>query len=458
MKGFVLFAGMRTGSNHLEASLNAMEGVTCHGEAFNEAFVGYPDRDAVLGFDLARRRSDPAGLLDAIARAPGLNGFRYFNDHDPRVFDLVMEDRGWAKIVLTRDPLESFVSLEIARATGQWKLTRPKHRRTARITFDPARFEAHRAAVERFAARRRRALQESGQAAFEIAYEEIGDARVVAGLARFLGAVPPKALGGHLVRQNPPDLRAKVENYDAMIAATGRRAPAPEGETARAAAVPTWQGSGAVPLLHMPVRGGPERAVSAWLEGFGPLEPSFDQKRLRRWKRARPGHRTFVVLRHPVLRAHASFSRRILGTDAGAFLEIRERLRRDWGLPLPAAGPGPDWDAAAQKAALLGFLGFVRENLGGQTPIRIDGHWASQSAQVPAFAQVASPDHVLREHELTEALPALAGSVGVEARAFTPDEDDAPVPLADYYDDEIERAVRDVYQRDYIMFGFGPWA
>lgn len=37
---FVMFAEMRTGSNFLEANLNAMPGVTCHGEMFNPHFIG----------------------------------------------------------------------------------------------------------------------------------------------------------------------------------------------------------------------------------------------------------------------------------------------------------------------------------------------------------------------------------------------------------------------------------
>ncbi len=40
---FVVFAEMRTGSNFLEANLNAFAGLTCHGEAFNPHFIGYPN-------------------------------------------------------------------------------------------------------------------------------------------------------------------------------------------------------------------------------------------------------------------------------------------------------------------------------------------------------------------------------------------------------------------------------
>ena len=59
---FVIFADMRTGSNFLETALNSVEGVICHGEAYNPAFVGYPKRTHLLDFDrlvvpLAGRRA-----------------------------------------------------------------------------------------------------------------------------------------------------------------------------------------------------------------------------------------------------------------------------------------------------------------------------------------------------------------------------------------------------------------
>ena len=52
---FVMLAEMRTGSNLLEAALNALDGVTCHGEAFNPALIGYPKRSEMLGLSKAER-------------------------------------------------------------------------------------------------------------------------------------------------------------------------------------------------------------------------------------------------------------------------------------------------------------------------------------------------------------------------------------------------------------------
>ena len=119
---FVVFAEMRTGSNFLEANLNAFEGLACHGEAFNPHFIGYPKRDSLLDVTQAVRDDQPRRLLRAIKQTPELSGIRYFHDHDPRVFDLVMEYPACAKIILTRNPVDSYVSWKIAQETGQWKL------------------------------------------------------------------------------------------------------------------------------------------------------------------------------------------------------------------------------------------------------------------------------------------------------------------------------------------------
>lgn len=54
-----------------------------------------------------------------IKRQPALlGGFRYFHDHDPRVLDMILDDPGCAKIILTRNPLDSYVSWKIAQATA----------------------------------------------------------------------------------------------------------------------------------------------------------------------------------------------------------------------------------------------------------------------------------------------------------------------------------------------------
>ena len=325
-RAFVVFAEMRTGSNHLEESLAGIEGVRTFGEAFNPVFLGAPDRDGMLGFDRAARDADPRALLAALVAAPGLTGFRFFHDHDPRVLDAILEDRRIAKVVLTRNPLDSYVSLAIAHRTGQWRLTNPRMARAAKVRFDGAAFDALVARQAAFGARVAWALQVSGQGAFRLRYEEIGDLDVLNGLAAFLGA-PGRlaALPGRLVRQNPGDVSEKVENPDEMRAHLAGLNPfalsrSIDPEPPRGPAVPTMMTAARSPLLALPVPGGPDGAVRDWLAALDGAPPTegMTQKALRPWMRGHKGFTSFAVLRHPMLRAHGAFrDARAAGGAAG---------------------------------------------------------------------------------------------------------------------------------------------
>ena len=133
-KYFVVFADMRTGSNLLESHLNAYDDILCVGEAFNPNFIGYPNRDDLLGISDEERDRDPMKLLYAIRdHSPEIVGFRFFHDHDPRVLKSVLPDPDCAKIILARNPLDSYVSWKIARATDQWKLTDEVERKEKKI-------------------------------------------------------------------------------------------------------------------------------------------------------------------------------------------------------------------------------------------------------------------------------------------------------------------------------------
>ena len=468
---FVMFAEMRTGSNFLEANLNRLAGVTCHGEAFNPHFIGYPNRDEILGVTMAERDADPARLLHTIRdRTPGLGGFRYFHDHDPRVLDPVMTDPRCAKIVLTRNPADSYVSWKIAQATNQWKLTDVRRRKADTIHFDPAEFEAHLDALQAFQLRLMGALQRSGQTAFYVAYEDVQDIGVMNGLARFLGVEDRlDALDQTLKRQNPAPLEEKVANFDEMAQALARLdrfnlSRTPNFEPRRGPAVPGYVAAARAPLLYLPVRSGPEARVRAWLAALdggdeAELQTQFTQKTLRQWKRRHPGHRSFTVIRHPVARVNAAFCDRILSTGDGAFPEIRRILREKYKLPIPADAADASWDAAAHRTALLAFLDFLKANLAGQTQVRIDPAWATQSSLIEGMGQFALPDMVVREDEIEEWLPALAASAGVRTAPDAPEvTETGPVPLSAIHDAELEAKVAEVYQRDYLMFGFGPWA
>lgn len=468
---FVVFAEMRTGSNFLETNLNAFDGIECHGEAFNPHFIGYPNKTEMLGLTQAERDEVPERLIGAVkGQSRGIGGFRYFHDHDPRILDLMLDDPRCAKIILTRNPVESYVSWKIAQATGQWKLTNVKRRRDSKITFDPAEFELHVGRLQAFQVFLLNRLQAAGQTAFYLAYEDLQSIEVMNGLARYLGCdARLEALDASLKKQNPEPLESKVENFAEMERALAGLDPfnltrTPNFEPRRGAAVPGFVSGARAPLLYMPVRSGPEAEVCAWLAALDavPVETlptKLNQKALRQWMRRKGGHRRFTVLRHPVARAHAAFCDKILIKGPGCYRDIRRTLRNFHKLPIPQGELDESYDRDAHRQAFAAFLRFLKANLAGQTGIRMDAHWATQAAVLEGLADFAPPDMVVRENEMAGYLTALARQVGYsKAPAPLPAPETGPFPLAEIYDAEIEALTRDAYLRDYLTFGFGDWA
>src|SRR6056297_1337814 len=262
---FVVFAEMRTGSNFLESNLNAFDSVQCHGEAFNPHFIGYPNKTEILGVTQDMRDADPARLIGTIKEhSEGLGGFRFFNDHDQRVLDICLDDPSCAKIILTRNPLDSYVSWKIAQATGQWKLTNVKRRKDSKIRFDGAEFETHVAKLQEFQVFLLNRLQSSGQTAFYLDYEDLQSVDVMNGLARFLGVKSRlEALDASLKKQNPEALEDKVSNFKEMQKLLSgldsfNLTRTPNFEPRRGPSVPGFVTGAHAALLYMPVRSGPE--------------------------------------------------------------------------------------------------------------------------------------------------------------------------------------------------------
>lgn len=461
---FVVFAEMRTGSNFLEANLNEVPGIVSHGELFNRHFIGRKGQMAQFGLSMADREADPAGFLRAMcATSPGLPGFRFFHDHDPRVLAVVLPDKRCAKVILTRNPLDSYVSLKIAAETGQWLLKDAKHQKSARIRFDAAEFEQHLAAAQAFQVRLLNGLQVSGQTAFYIAYEDIGDVAVLNGLAAYLGR--PAALDAPsraLKKQNPEAAADKVTNPEEMAAALAcldrfNLTRTPNFEPRRGAMMPSFTAAARAPLLYQPIRATGEARLLHWLaalQGGGSLQGGFNPKSLRQWKRSHPGHLSFTMVRHPLARAHTAFCDYII---SDAMPEVRATLKRTYKLPLPEPDQMKTYDLARHHDAFLAFLRLLKANLAGQTSMRIDAAWATQTAVIAGFSAAAQPDLILREDRLTTGLAYIAAELGLPCPPL-PDDPAKPLfTLAQIYDAEIEAAAAEALQRDYVGFGFGRW-
>lgn len=467
---FVVFAEMRTGSNFLEANLNSFDAITCHGEAFNPHFLGYPHNEPILGVDQAKRDENPKALLNAIRNDPAaLSGFRYFHDHDPRVFDDIVDDPRCAKIVLTRNPVDSYVSWKIAQATGQWKLTDVKAHKSAQVLFDSGEFKAHLDALQLFQITLLNRLQTSGQTAFYVAYEDLQSVDVMNGLARYLGVDEAlEALDKNLKKQNPSPISAKVSNYDHMLKSLSQLdrfdlTRTPNFEPRRGPNVPSYVVAAESPLIYMPLRSGPHDQVMDWMSALDGVSTSdlrikMSQKDLRQWKRKNPGHRSFTVIRHPILRAHDAFCRHILTTGKGSYMQLRNTMVRRYKMPLPVDGPDANYDLTAHRVAFSAFLIFLKGNLSGQTAIRVDPAWCTQAQAISGFGEVCLPDRIIREDDLVAELADLTKMVGrTDVPKLSAAQPDQPFELSEIYDREIEALAADAYQRDYVTFGFTRW-
>jgi Sulfotransferase family len=467
---FVILAEMRTGSNFLESNINEVPGLHSYGEAFNPYLLCKPGQTELLGVTQAERDADPLRLINRMKeKTEGLYGFRLFHDHDPRVFDHVMNDRRCAKVILNRNLVDSWVSQRIAWSTNQWALEDVKDAKKWRVKFDAKDFKHLYFTVKERQIEIARRLQITGQAGFYIDYDDIQDIRVINGLIRFLGVDHElEAFSGKFKKQNPETLADKVRNFPVLEATVNEidrydLGSLPNFEPMRNPVVPSYITTETAPLLFMPVQGGPDREVKAWLAAVDgvaedALATGFTQRELRKWKRHHPGHRSFTVLRHPAVRAHAAFCRHFLTGGDETYSEIRQTLINIYKVPLPAELPPEEsYDAEKHREAFLAFLKFVAGNLGGQTSIRIDGSWATQGHVLQGFGQFLLPDHVLREEDLESGLAEIAREVGIEPPALPETAPETPHSLESIYDTEVEEAVRKAYQRDFMLFGYRPW-
>ncbi|MEO0946412.1 MAG: nodulation protein NodH, partial [Pseudomonadota bacterium] len=296
----------------------------------------------------------------------------------------------------------------------------------------------------------------------------LSDDEVLAGLGAFLGADGPP---------DPAKVRAKVQNPTPVAARLTNPSQAEEALAALSSVdlghIPSFEpdrGPGlrffrvghSAPLIYMPIRGAWEDPVPDWLKTVDPegkIDGGMTQKDMRRWKRQHPGHRSFTVLRHPLLRVHDAFCRHILPSSVDNFACIRAALSTQYDVPLPINGPDENgYDLNAHRAAFLAFLKFLSGNLGGQTSVRVDNSWASQAALLHAIGDFVVPDRVIRSETMDIDLPALAQDVGLDPSNVAKDHGvTSPFALEDVYDSAIERACEAAYHRDYVMFGFAPW-
>jgi hypothetical protein len=460
----MILAEMRTGSNFLESNLDLFPRLTCYGETFNPYFMVTPQTDNLFGVSVSERDEDPFALLDLIKqKTDGLAGFRFFHDHDPRVFDVLIDDPKCAKIVLTRNVVDAYVSRRIALETDQWQLRQSKDAVKKKARFIPDEFEKTFYRAKTFQLTIKNRLQRSGQTAFYIDYEDIQNLDVVNGMAKYLGEETQIAeFSGTYKKQNPEALSDKVSKFELLTATVNRLDVfdlhrLPNFEPGRPPAMKSYVASDATGLVFMPIPAGPTQRITDWLEQQGPLLRDFSQKELRKWKRSQKNHRSFTVLRHPVARLHSHFCDLVNWHEEDPNWDLKQALRNSYDVALPDHADQP-WNLKTHQAAFINFIAVVTQTIAGKTSLPIAPSWASQSATIEGFSNFALPDHLLREDQLELSFPNLLQELDFDKATPLPKaQNDIPHSLTKVYTDQIEAAIRKLYQRDYMMFGFKPW-
>ena len=472
-----MFGAMRSGSNLLEKFLNQYSGLYCHGELFHPSFIGQQGCQEYLSITREMRDENPTALLDAIRLAtPGkIGGYRIFQTHAPQIVNKALNDPYCAKIILTRDPTESYVSLKIAKATNQWLISDYKHRREARIQFDLEEYEIYLRDRDQFYNQISKALALNEQPFFEIDYNNLSDMAAINRLAAFIGDRNRKpALVHEIKRQNPGPIAGKIINYkevaDSPLLAGKLDPPSQKPKPVREndTDVSRIYVSKSKALAFCPIPALPDRGVLEWMQrqGGGPPQNGYSSHRFFNWLQNHPSPLLFSVVRHPVERAYNAFMTKIFANTTDSYIVTRQSLEDQFGLMLPQGKITPNHPRAALEQMGYGveahricfklFLIFVAANLGNKTKIRQDGKWQSQSEVLRRYRVIYPERVVLKWENLANGLTGLEKKPGIKPVAGwkNPPDPAYSFDILYIYDEEIEALARAAYADDYRAFGY----
>ena len=230
-KTFVMIGMMRSGSNLLERQLGLLHDIRCHGELFNPAFVGFAPgaHKAQAGYkreDTKARDADEEGFLEKVDAACDrpIMGLRLFLDHSPQMTSRLLYDPEVKKIVLSRNLLESYVSLAIARETDVWLTTKEANGPPRPIKVEVPKLINYALRQSLYYNDILSVLHHTGQAYRMIDYSEIKDLARLNDLAAFVGSSERMArMEEPIKKQNPGSLAEKIVDFPKLQEELKRR-------------------------------------------------------------------------------------------------------------------------------------------------------------------------------------------------------------------------------------------
>jgi len=228
---FLLVGMMRSGSNFLERQLNLLPDLRCHGELFNTAFIGFSHETAGRPAGFTRdnpgaRNADEDAFIAKVDQACDrpIVGLRLFLDHSPQMTARLLYDRNVAKVVLSRNLLEAYISLETARDTGVWLTTE-----AAKAPPKPVKVDINKLVT--FALRQslyyndvQTVLHQTDQSYLQVDYNEIKNLAKLNQIARFVGSQHEfKNVSEPIQKQNPGSLEERIADFPKLLDELKRR-------------------------------------------------------------------------------------------------------------------------------------------------------------------------------------------------------------------------------------------
>jgi LPS sulfotransferase NodH len=480
IKYYVLLADMRTGSNLFEDMITRYDAFSCFGELFNPHFIGGPKTPSMTSLTLSERDADSVGVVSRmIEENPDtLPGFRLFSDHNPMMLEHCLADETCAKIVLTRNPLESYVSHLIAARTGQWQLQELSKRKDAKVTFNIDKFQLYLEAKQDFATLIRSRLQQTGQTSFNIDYTDMAKVETFNGCAKFLGTDQKlEAFLPNTKRQNPASMREKVYNYDEML--EGLRTLdifesnwSAYNEPSQTTSSTVLHACRTAPILYFPLTYDDNDPTIKWMCSIErdkkPARTKMGVADVREWMAGTTNRTVITCLEHPVERIYRAFNDRIVFAPNDKNKWIRRILRERYELEIPSWGDGSwatkdemksvGYTVDKHKQNFIRFLDFIQGNLRGQTNAPVSPEWGSQYLAIENYHEWTAPTVVVMPQMRKQAFSAIEATYGLKSD-FDIDEQKSTdlILLEQIYCPRIEQAVRIAYQNDYRKFGFQGW-
>jgi hypothetical protein len=228
---FLLVGMMRSGSNFLERKLGTLADVRCHGELFNPAFIGFSHECAgrLQGYERdqpAVRDRDESAFIAAVDQACDrpVIGLRLFLDHSSAMTSRLLYDPTVAKIVLSRNLLEAYISLETARETGVWLTTEVSAAAPKAVKVEVQKLITFALRQSLYYNDVQSVLHQTGQRYLQVDYKDIKSLDRLNEIAGFIGSAHRFAKVDEPIRkQNPGKLEDRIADFPKLLEELKRR-------------------------------------------------------------------------------------------------------------------------------------------------------------------------------------------------------------------------------------------